>query len=264
VKCSDARRFLSPYLSSELDEKTAFEIARHLEACAACAARFRAEEDLERAVVTALRCAEGDEERVFHVALERALGAGRRSWRLYALLSGAAAVLVLLALVVWKLVGGEGDGRVPAFVAAAARDHRESASEARAFDVGGSSLAKVDEFLGASIGTTLGAIRLGADWTLEGARRCHLDGVDVGLVKLSCRGSPVSLFVSPPSALERWKDARTSPGGCSSFLLGETNAVLWTGQTAVCLAVGEVDLEHLRGLFDEPRRNRGKAPGAPD
>ena len=50
MKCQQARIYLSPYLDSELDPTTTYEVSRHLESCPDCARLFAAEEDLERAI----------------------------------------------------------------------------------------------------------------------------------------------------------------------------------------------------------------------
>ncbi|MBI3725005.1 zf-HC2 domain-containing protein, partial [bacterium] len=64
MKCHDAIRFISVYVDSELDPRTSFEIAEHLETCSSCAARFAREQELEKGLVAALNkgADEGDDQ----------------------------------------------------------------------------------------------------------------------------------------------------------------------------------------------------------
>jgi anti-sigma factor RsiW len=248
VKCADARRFLSPYLSSELDETTEFEIARHMEICEACAARFCAEEALERAIRSALQRGEGDEERVFDAALGRVFGDSHR-FRRVALLLWACAAVLAVSLAVWAFRTRREAPVVPPFVVAAAADHRGPGHADRGLDVEGSPSA-VEGFLDDAFGASLGGLRLGPGWAMEGVRRCRLDGVDLALVRLSCGGQPVSLFVPGEDAVERWEGARGLPRGCSSFRVGNLHAVVWIDESGVRLAVGDVEPDRLRGLYE--------------
>jgi len=43
MRCQDARKWMSPYLDSELGSTKTFEVSEHLRGCPACAARFDAE-----------------------------------------------------------------------------------------------------------------------------------------------------------------------------------------------------------------------------
>lgn len=249
MKCTDVRRLVSPYLDSELDETTQFEISRHLEACPECAGRFRAEEELEHAVARSLRRTEGDEEEVLRAALRRALrtSAGSRARRALA----ACAFLLAagwLAVLVWRRVAPRGED-VPAIVVAAARDHARSLLAPHPPELGGSSEA-IDGFLRSELGAELGPLHLDAMWALDGVRRCRLEELRVGLVSLRCGTEPVSLFVVPASA-----DVGGAPelGAARVFRMGDANAVLQTAESGVRLAVGNVDERRLRGLLQANR-----------
>lgn len=253
MKCSEVRRLVSPYLDSELDEKTEFEIARHLEGCAACAAHFQAEEDLERAIGSALRRTVGDEEEVLRAALERSVERAvdrspGRGWPAPRLVAGAAAALTaaLLALVAWMWTRGEeGEQAIPSLVALAARDHEEFVSGGKGLDVLGGSSEEIDNFLREEIGVTLGVLRLEEKWTVDGARHCRLDGASVGFVSLRWAGRPVSLFVVPSAVAARL----TGISGAASYRVGGTNAVLQSTEDGLRLAIGDVEALRLRELL---------------
>src|SRR6059036_2268520 len=102
MSCEEVRRYVSPYLDSELDGKTSFEIVRHLELCAECSTRFEAEEVVEKRIATFIRQPRAGDEELWRRALEKALRRPRR--RLSRVLAIAAAVM-LLALGVWQLLG---------------------------------------------------------------------------------------------------------------------------------------------------------------
>jgi anti-sigma factor RsiW len=250
MKCSEVRRLVSPYLDSELDETTQFEIARHLQACPDCARRFRAEGELEHAVARSLRRTEGDEEDVLRAALRQAMrrSAGSRTRRALA----ACAFLLAagcLSVLVWKRVSGRQE-TVPAIVVAAARDHEKSLRVPHEPELGGDSREAIDAFLRAEIGTELGPLRLEGDWEVEGVRRCRLEDERVGLVSLRCGANPVSLFLVPAAAPVTGTPAIGA--GAVAYQVGETSAVLHATANGVRLAVGNVEPRQLRELLGEP------------
>ena len=55
MRCEEVRQLVSPYLDSELDDRTIFLIGRHLDDCPECASRFKQEQDLELAITKRLR-----------------------------------------------------------------------------------------------------------------------------------------------------------------------------------------------------------------
>jgi predicted anti-sigma-YlaC factor YlaD len=55
MKCVDAIAFLSPYIDSELDPTTTFQIQAHLHQCDSCRKRFDQENELEQRIAGALK-----------------------------------------------------------------------------------------------------------------------------------------------------------------------------------------------------------------
>ncbi len=55
MQCQEARKWISPYLDSELDPTKTFEVSQHLESCAPCRARFQKEGRADKLIGAALR-----------------------------------------------------------------------------------------------------------------------------------------------------------------------------------------------------------------
>lgn len=198
MKCERVRAFTSPYLDSELDPATTYEISRHLESCRSCAERLAAEVELERALARYLGRPSGDEERVLRRVLDRTLGRGssrrRRGLRVAAalLLAGGAA-----ALVRWRAGARAVRPEVPELVAMAARDHREFLDGEIAPTLLTSDALELEAFLRDSTDAASCALPSGNGWQLEGARVCSFHGRTLGLVTLRYRGTPVSVVDAP-------------------------------------------------------------------
>ncbi len=55
MRCQETRKWISPYLDSELDPTKTFEVSQHLESCAPCRARFEKEGRADELIGAALR-----------------------------------------------------------------------------------------------------------------------------------------------------------------------------------------------------------------
>src|SRR5258706_1739474 len=80
MKCEEISRFLSPYLDSELDPKTSFEMSNHFDHCASCHERFEAERRIEYAMSAELKKSASRDEEHWNRAKStafRAKGKGR-------------------------------------------------------------------------------------------------------------------------------------------------------------------------------------------
>ena len=262
MRCSEARHLLPPYLDSELDSRTSFEIARHLEDCAACALRFGAEERFEAALARELSRHRGDEAAVFARALEGALrgaarepeAAARGPRRARAAVAAAAALVAAIAG--WQLLCGDG-GQVGLgeLLEAVAADHRHTldvfaAAPRGTFDLASSRPEEIDGFLRDSIGAPLGPLALDPDWRIEGVRRCSLAGAAVGYVLLFRGEEPVSLLVLPAGAARRFPAAaRSAAGRARAFPVEGGHAVLQVGNGGLRCALGATGPGPLRSLL---------------
>ncbi len=103
MQCQEARKWISPYLDSELDPTKTFEVSQHLESCASCRERFEKEGRADELIGAALR---REESFVDWPAIERHILAPARrvipirpKW----LLAAAACVaFILLSLSDWS------------------------------------------------------------------------------------------------------------------------------------------------------------------
>ena len=73
MRCEETSRYLSPYLDSELDPKTSFEMSSHFEQCASCHDRFVAERRIDHAIATELRKPHPRDEELWNRSRARAL-----------------------------------------------------------------------------------------------------------------------------------------------------------------------------------------------
>ena len=102
MQCQEARKWISPYLDSELDPTKTFEVSQHLESCAPCRDRFEKEGRADELIGAALR---REESFVNWAAIERQILAPARrvipirpKW----LLAAAACVaFILISQGVW-------------------------------------------------------------------------------------------------------------------------------------------------------------------
>src|SRR5205823_3674481 len=99
MRCHEARKFLGPYLDSELDAKTSLEIEQHLEACPDCARVFAAEEKLDARIFGTLR--EGQRTQGLWDNVEARIKPRRFAWMAVAI-PAAACVVAVAGFVWWK------------------------------------------------------------------------------------------------------------------------------------------------------------------
>jgi anti-sigma factor RsiW len=248
VNCTRARRLLSAYLDSGLDATTTFEIARHLEQCAGCAARFTAEERVERAIAGALGEPAGGELALTRRALDRAVRrSSRRLWFL-----AAAAGLALVAGAVYAL-GGLRATSPPEIVLAAAEDHARWLQGAVEPGFRSARAEDVERFLSESLPGSATTVPRAEPWTILGVRLCKLREARVGFVMLHRGALPVSLFVIPRAELAEHGLQETDPGRPHCFELREGHAVLARSGEHLLCAVGDLPVSELEELVHRAR-----------
>ncbi len=186
MTCAEVLRYLSPYLDSELDPRTSFDLAEHLARCEPCAARVRGEERLEAALASALRGGVADP--ALWRRIEGSLPAAprRRRLRLLPALAGALA-LSGAALLAWALWPGPRPGELD-LAAAVAADAGAEQPEAGFVP----SLRPPEGRRG---------------FRYEGGRHCSLRGTPVEILRGSAGGSSLTLYVARSEALARFPEA---------------------------------------------------------
>lgn len=107
MRCQDCRKYLTPYMDSELDARTCTDIANHLAVCEACSKRFAQEQEVENRLVKRLQGEKMPEESWLAV-LERLRAhdsPGRRRVRLAWLVPAAVVPVVTAVLLLFFLWG---------------------------------------------------------------------------------------------------------------------------------------------------------------
>jgi anti-sigma factor RsiW len=196
MKCEEVSRFLSPYLDSELDPKTSFEMSNHFDHCASCHDRFEAERRIEHAMSVELKKTSARDEEHWSRAKSAAFrpkGNGR-FWALGLLGLVAAAI----CFVVFE--------RRP--MAGLAEDLR---NEYSAFDAGrfpleisGSDSAQVETYCRDRLGLAIHVPEKIGALELEGVRRCSLRGATTAFLSYHSGGRHVIVFVFGADHLDRY------------------------------------------------------------
>lgn len=254
MKCQQARIFLSPYLDSEFDPTTTYEVSRHLQSCTDCAQIFAAEEALERAIGERLRRPEGDEQRIIERGLSHILHQGRRfvGWRAF---FGAAALLLALGLFAYRTTAG-GSGRVPELIAMAAEDHHRYLLGELTPELVTRDPSDLAAFFEGQLAVAMGSLPNGAGWELEGARVCRFQGNPVGFVTLRYHGIPVSVVDVPDTdadaerARGRGSDLH-SDGRC--FELEGGRGILRRTPSGLRVAFGDLEMAKLEEVVRAAR-----------
>lgn len=247
MRCEEIKRWISPYLDSELDPHTNFEIAQHLEACAACRQVFEAERQLEASVAASL-ATDPQTQAAWDRAVHHVLAGGilkPRRWQL----AVAAATLLLVLVGGWRAVVVARQD----LVRAALHNHQTYLANRMTLDVQSSSPEIVEAFFYEKLPFRVQCPR---DLTsqgirLIGARLCHLKRVPVAYLLYHVDNRPVSVFLLDEAGLAQFRQAERmlgTPGAPGRY--AESGASVITVRLprgAIC-AVGEVPRATLERL----------------
>jgi anti-sigma factor RsiW len=251
MNCEEVRQFLSPYLDSELDDKTIFVISRHLEDCPDCALRFRQEEQLEEQISQRLRRATGDERAVFEAAVRKAIASRPPLLSRRTALVGALALVSIVIL--FAVLNSYPE--IPDLLAAAASDHQKYVEGKLAPHVSGEQSEDLKGFLRERVGVEVHRLPSDGVWTVRGARLCHLRSAKVGLLMLRSDETLVSIYIVPASEADKFPEARliaSKSPSCFPVPGGHGFLRLEKDGTMRC-AIGRLEPENLEGLLASTR-----------
>lgn len=246
MTCSEALTYLSPYLDSELDPTTSFEIARHLEQCPACAERFARERRVERRLSDAVRQA-GVDATLWSKALARAPAPGRPSP--LRLLAVAAATLLIVGLGL-TFLAPRAPPAPPDLARVLVADHLRLVGGVERVELASADRGAIAEFFKGHLPVD---VRCPPTVTPVGARNCRLNDRLVGYVQGTVSGSTVSLFFIPASVLEDFPEMtavlRTRGAACA-VPVGVYGVAARMRDRALICAVGALPPDQLLPLVE--------------
>jgi len=245
MSCDEIRRWISPYLDSELDPHTNFEIAQHLEACAACRQVFEAERRLEASMAASL-VTDPQTQTAWDRAMHRVLVGDVVRPRRWHVAVAAAAVFVLL-------VGGWRAGVVARqdLIRSAVHNHQTYLANRMSLDVQTSSPQIIETFFEQKLPFPVQCPRTLARQGVQlvGARLCHLKQVPVAYLLYHVDREPVSLFLLDEASLAKFRQPlQAEVGSMAAFQLGGATVVTARSSRGIICAVGEIPSERLAPL----------------
>lgn len=239
MRCDEVRRYLGPYLDSELDAKTSFEMARHLEACEECRARLDAEDHLERAIAGELRRPEPGDDALWERARARAERQRRRAW------VWAAALLVGLAGasgIFWSTLRSSAS-----LSDVLLQDYLKFQAGRSPLEVSSADAATVERYFKDKMGMALSVVPEVGEMKLEGGRKCSLRGAPTAFLVYRCGEERVSLAIFNADQLDRFPSAIVGEEPRAEERGELRVATLRSGWKVVC-ATGAAPLEDLLEL----------------
>jgi anti-sigma factor RsiW len=208
MKCEEASRFLSPYLDSELDPKTSFEISGHCDHCPMCRERFEAEQRIERSLAAELKKNEPKDEEIWRRARSRVAhprSTRSRSWAVGLL----GLILGTMALVAFF------HHRAPAGLAGDLRSQYLTTLSGRAaLQITTSDGKEIESFCKERLGLAFTIPSKIGRFALTGARLCTLRGATAVQFAYKAEGDDLSVFIFSADHLDRFpaSDQLTHPG----------------------------------------------------
>lgn len=245
MKCDEVQRYLSPYLDSELDPKTSFEMDRHVEQCPICRERLEAEDHLERVIVEELRRPEAGDEELWRKAMARARRPSTRRW------GWTAAGLVLAAL--GALAGfWAARGASDALSQDLREDYVKYQTGRSPLDITSPDAHVVEQFFHDKMGLAVPIRSRVGEMQLEGGRKCSLRGAPTAFLIYRCRGETISLSIFNANQLDRFPG--TGPLEESSMDEGDgIRVVALRSDWKVICAAGTVHSKELLELCNAYR-----------
>jgi len=246
MNCLEARKRMQLYLDSELEAETSFEIEKHLESCAECAAMFKAEQAFHQRVSGFL--SKGERTHSLWEAAESKLTLGRFRVGLKSFGSIAAAVLVVFLAVLWFRPKME----TTELAAAAEESHRAYVHRVIGPDFDGPVPEKTARELEGKLDTAAFYCQPAASgFESRGKRVCHIGDVPAAVILGDYEGVPVSVMVFERKVLERFPKTKRYVGSGESVVCSRAGryqlAVRVVGKHLVCV-IADLSRESVEEL----------------
>ncbi|HHT9119053.1 MAG TPA: zf-HC2 domain-containing protein [Candidatus Hypogeohydataceae bacterium YC41] len=253
MRCQDYRKYLSPYLDSELDARTCADIAEHLSVCLACSRFFAQEQEVERQLVKSFQKEKMPEES-WRTVLGRINAYDSPRPRRFRLAWLVPAVVVPTAVMVVMLI----------FLLGKAPDNTNSLAEALQDRHGkylskeisiGPGLTWPQGFEGLTVIKHLPQSGLmGAhEVRLIGSQSCYIKDIECAHVMYSCCNTPVSLFILRKEDMSGLKSAQRlldKGKGSAVVNLGNTRLVMKDLREVVVCCISSHDTGELLTAFE--------------
>ncbi len=249
MNCNKVRRYLSPYLDSELTPEVSFEMAQHLESCAECGRRVEGEQRLEQLIRASLGRMLPEDGRAWDRALAGIVGAPARRLGLYGGMAAAASLAALILFVTWRSRGeSEAD-----LVVAMRANHEQYMAGQLLPQIHCDDPDEIDAYFEGRF-SVLPRISRTGKLSIVGARLCTLGPFPCAFLMGQLGDADISLFFLEPELVSEFPPMR------DFVLLRErldsTSVFAFLDGDRIVCAVGEVDLQVLetvtRELFDRP------------
>jgi anti-sigma factor RsiW len=185
MKCEESSRLLSPYLDSELDPKTSFDMSSHFEQCASCRERFEAERRIDHAIAIELRKPDPRDEEHWNRARALALRPSGHGGLWALLILGA--IIAATAFAALRPHAAIGLAQELRSVYLALEANRST------LDLATANPNAVETFCRDQLGLAIRVPAAAGSFTLEGARKCSLRGA--GAAALSYRDGEHRILV---------------------------------------------------------------------
>lgn len=257
MRCHEVRNLFGPYVDSELDAKTSFEIEQHLESCADCARVFKAERDLDGRIFSALR--RGEKTEGIWAKLEAQISSPTFWGRIKRIRPSTLVGLgVCLAVAVGLLAVFVGSNlRRLDLAVAVEKDHRAYLEGTMAPEFAGPLPEEIARTLSGRLDArAFSTLPSAAGFRAEGARVCHLSGVPVAWIMGRYQGIPVSLIVLKTSELTHFPGAKRRIASGEPVICTRTGSFQFAarvvGEQVVC-AVAETSKTQLEDLVKSVR-----------
>ena len=209
MKCQEVHKFIGPYLDSELDAKTSFDIEEHLQTCDDCARLVESERRCDERIFSVLGRVEKTPE--LWRQLEARIAAPsfwqrlrrRRRFTVVSLAGAMAALALLFSSWVWWR------GHPLDLAVVVEQDHREFLAGKFQPDFTGTPPESVVARSGGRLDSAAFVKRPAlAGFRTEGSRLCQLSGVPAAWTLGRYRDVPVSLIVLKRTELEHFPEVR--------------------------------------------------------
>lgn len=256
MKCQDARKWISPYLDSELGQTKTFEVSEHLRVCPHCAGRFEAERRADELIRGKLEQDRMPAELWRRISRDLAAPSWMRVLRSRAGLALAASLVVsVMGVAFWRTGPREEarSGLVRTFFA----ESPASGPFVGKADDKVHAVTTLRESLGLQFVTDLIAAsseHMGLE-IVDAVRRSDANGRSFIELRINCCGKPVLLALAQPTGgylpdplqdLSQDKDGRVGTDG-------EMNVAAWKIGDVQAVAVSRHPVQHIVGMLRPAR-----------